>query len=70
MKMRKKAKVGKVMREFKEGKLRSGSKTGPKVKNPKQAVAIALSESGQSKKSGSDGSSATKLRKKLDDVTL
>ncbi len=37
-------KVGKVMEEFKEGKLHSGSKKGPEVKNKKQAVAIALSE--------------------------
>lgn len=37
-------KVGKVMGEFKAGELHSGSKTGPMVKNPKQAVAIALSE--------------------------
>lgn len=50
--MRKKSpgKVGKVMKEFKLGKLRSGSKSGPKVKNPKQAMAIALNEAGQSKK--------------------
>lgn len=38
------AKVATVMREFKEGKLHSGSKKGPKVTNPKQATAIALSE--------------------------
>lgn len=38
------AKVSKVMGEFKSGKLHSGSKEGPEVKNPKQAVAIALSE--------------------------
>lgn len=38
-------KVGKVMREWKEGKLHSGSKKGPRVKNKKQAIAIALSES-------------------------
>lgn len=38
------AKVKKVMKEFKEGKLHSGSKKGPEVTNPKQAVAIALSE--------------------------
>ena len=44
------AKVGKVMKEFKEGKLHSGSKTGPKVKNRKQAIAIALSEAGFDKK--------------------
>ena len=39
-----KGKVEKVMTEMKEGKLRSGSKTGPVVKSRKQAVAIALSE--------------------------
>ena len=38
------------MHKFKEGDLHSGSKKGPVVKNPKQAVAIAMSESGQSKK--------------------
>jgi len=32
------------MEEFKSGKLHSGSKKGPKVRNPKQAIAIALSE--------------------------
>lgn len=37
-----KAKVKKVMHEFKEGMLHSGSKKGPKVENPKQAIAIAL----------------------------
>lgn len=37
-------KVKKVMHEWKEGKLHSGSKKGPRVKNQKQAVAIALSE--------------------------
>jgi hypothetical protein len=40
-----KGKTSKVMHEFKEGKLHSGSKKGPKVKSRKQAVAIALSES-------------------------
>lgn len=33
-----------VMKKFKAGKLHSGSKKGPKVTNPKQAVAIKLSE--------------------------
>ena len=42
-------KVGKVMREFKAGKLHSGKK-GPVVKSRKQAIAIALSEAGMSKK--------------------
>jgi len=36
-------KVGKVMHEFKTGGLPSG-KGGKVVKNPKQAIAIALSE--------------------------
>jgi hypothetical protein len=38
------AKVKKVMTEMKEGKLHSGSKKGPVVTNPKQGIAIALSE--------------------------
>jgi hypothetical protein len=42
-------KVEKVMREFKSGKLHSGKK-GPVVKSRKQAIAIALSEAGMSKK--------------------
>lgn len=37
-------KIGRVMKEFTEGKLHSGSKDGPKVKSTKQAVAIALNE--------------------------
>ena len=46
-----KGKVEKVMKEYKEGKLHSGSKKGPVVKSKKQAVAIAMSEAGMSKKS-------------------
>ena len=42
------AKVSKVMHEFKAGKLKSSS--GQKVTNPKQAIAIGLSEAGLSKK--------------------
>lgn len=42
-----KRKVVKVMHEFKEGDLKSSS--GDKVKSRKQAVAIAMSESGISK---------------------
>ena len=34
----------KVMTEMKEGKLHSGSKKGPVVKNRAQAIAIGLSE--------------------------
>jgi hypothetical protein len=44
-------KIAKVMREYKKGELHSGSKKGPKVTNPKQAMAIALSESRRMKKS-------------------
>lgn len=43
-----KKKVKKVMGEYKSGKLKSSS--GAKVKNPKQAVAIAMSEAGYKKK--------------------
>jgi hypothetical protein len=49
-------KVGKVMREFKKGELHSG-KSGKIVKNPKQAIAIALSESGQARKAMAKGGS-------------
>lgn len=47
-KRRKRAKVRKVMHEYKEGSLKSSS--GQKVKKRKQAVAIALSEAGLSRK--------------------
>lgn len=50
MKSKAKSKVKKVMKEFKEGKLHSGSKKGPMVKKPKQAIAIALSESRKAKR--------------------
>jgi hypothetical protein len=47
-------KIGSVMRRFKKDKLKSSS--GQKVSNPKQAIAIALSEAGQSKiKKASEG---------------
>lgn len=59
-KMKPKTKVEKVMREFKEGKLHSGSKKGPEVTNPKQAIAIALSEQRKAK----PGSVKPKKRKK------
>jgi len=45
-----KSKIKKVLGEFKEGKLHSGSKSGPIVTNPKQGIAIALSEAKMSKK--------------------
>ncbi len=46
----KKARVKEEMHKYKEGKLHSGSKKGPVVSNPKQAIAISLSEAGLSKK--------------------
>ena len=49
-KPKEKKKMKKVMHEFAEGKLHSGSKKGPVVENPKQAVAIAYSEAKEVKK--------------------
>jgi len=40
-------KVRQVMHEFKHGQLHSGSKRGPRVKDRRQAIAIALSQSRQ-----------------------
>jgi hypothetical protein len=64
--MPKKNKVATVMREFRSGKLKSSS--GQKVTNPKQAMAIGLSEAGLSKpKKGSEmkyskgGTAASKM---------
>lgn len=37
-------KVKRVMKEYKSGNLHSGSSKGPVVTEPKQAIAIALSE--------------------------
>lgn len=48
----KQAKVALVMREFKSGKLKSSS--GEPVKTPQQALAIALSEAGLSRKPKKD----------------
>ncbi len=42
-------KIAKVMGEYKDKTLHSG-KGGKVVKNPKQAIAIAMSEAGMSKK--------------------
>ena len=48
---KKQKKVAKVMREFKKKKLSIG-KSGKKVKNRKQAIAIALNEAGIRRKNG------------------
>lgn len=46
-----KDKIEKVMHEFKEGTLKSGKEgAGGKVKDNKQAIAIAMSEAGVNKK--------------------
>lgn len=47
-KKQKQAKISKVLREFKAGKLKSSS--GQPITNYKQAVAVALSEAGMSMK--------------------
>ncbi|HTY65469.1 MAG TPA: DUF6496 domain-containing protein [Alphaproteobacteria bacterium] len=44
---RQKRKVGRVMHEYKRGKLKSGGRR--RVKSRRQAIAIAMSESGQSR---------------------
>ena len=56
-------KVRKVMREFKKGKLTSGG-SKKKVKNRKQAIAIALSEAGISKKTGENNETSTCRKKR------
>lgn len=48
--------VAKAMGEFKAGEMRSGS--GETVGDPKQAIAIALSQTGQSRPSGKAGGKA------------
>jgi hypothetical protein len=57
-----KRKVGKVMGEYKKGGLKSGS--GRKVKSRKQAIAIAMSESGQSRRRKSAKKAGTARRRK------
>ncbi len=54
-------KIGKVMREFKKGELNIGQ-SSKKVKNPKQAIAIALSEAGKSRKQMAIGGLANSTR--------
>lgn len=46
---KKEKKIKKVMGEYKKGELHSGSKKGPVVKSPKQALAIGFSEARKAK---------------------
>ena len=54
-------KIGKVMREFKKGELNIGQ-SSKKVKSPKQAIAIALSEAGKNRKQMAVGGLANSTR--------
>jgi hypothetical protein len=59
-------KVEKVMHEFKEHTLHSGSKKGPKVKSRAQAIAIGLSEArkaGEARRSHAKTGEAVKPKK-------
>lgn len=48
--IKKRNKIKKVMEEFEDRELHSGSEKGPIVTNKKQAIAIALSEARKKKK--------------------
>ncbi|MGA0792445.1 MAG: DUF6496 domain-containing protein [Burkholderiaceae bacterium] len=61
-KSKKQSKVEYVMKEFKEGKLKSSS--GRKVTSRAQAVAIAMSEAGMSKKKKEEGKKKRKYTRK------
>lgn len=52
--------IAATIREFKKGKLHSGSQKGPKVTSKDQAIAIGLS---QQRKSGKKGESMAGLKK-------
>ena len=56
-------KVGKVMHEFKEGKLKSSS--GQKVTNPKQAIAIGIAEQKAMKKMSMGGEPKAMVKKEV-----
>ena len=53
-----------VMHKWKEGELHSGSKSGPKVSNRKQAIAIMLSEKRAAKAGKSEYKSKKRCGKK------
>lgn len=58
------AKFKKVVKEFKEKKLHSGSKKGPLVTNPKQMAAIAYSEQREADKTAKGMKNAKGMPKK------
>lgn len=58
-------KMGKVMREYGDRELHSGSKEGPIVRNPKQALAIAYSEGRKAKKMNEGGQYAAGTTEKM-----
>lgn len=53
-----------VMHKFKHGELHSGSKSGPPVKNRKQAIAIMMSEKKSGKKEYASVGPSNKLKAK------
>ena len=59
----KQARMEEEMHKYKHGALHSGSKRGPIVKSRAQAIAIGLSESGQSKKKRKVGKARKTLKK-------
>lgn len=56
-------KIAKVMHEYKERTLHSGSKKGKVVESPKQAIAIALSEARKAGKAKPLSKALSKMKK-------
>jgi hypothetical protein len=54
-----------VMKKFHSGALHSGSKSGPKVTNPMQAIAIQYSEKGEARKGKKEYQAHDHLQKAL-----
>ena len=56
--------VERVMHEFKHGELKTAGGAGPKVRDPKQAIAIALHEAGASNQESPSGNRRNLARTK------